>query len=635
MTQSKQTPDRSIEYEQYVLGAILLDASIMDDPDIERLSPADFSNVLNETIFATMRELKRDDKPVELVALVGILNSRGEADIEAYIGEILNAVHTSNSAPYYAREIKRLAQVRNEKQALQVAISRLENGESLGEVREYLDKKRENTEPGQTHDIQREPFPVDCFPKVLQNIVSESAQAIDIDPAYIAPHVLSTIAGMIGNTCRIRLKKDWHEPAILWTAVIASSGTGKTPAINAAVDVIRDYQKEWNKEYREECDGYEVERMKYEVALSAWKNKGQKNGDELPAKPDEPTRRQILVDDATQEAIVDLHDENPHGLLIAKDELNSLLAGMDKYRRGGGDEAFYLSLFNGNYAASNRKTGRKSIHLPYPALSICGCIQPGVLQSFISENKTFFSSGFSSRILYSMPPKAVKKWTDSEVCDATTGQYRAIFAALIERRATCSVEERICFRLSDEARRLFSDFASKNGQDVFYTDSEPGAAQRAKFPSIVGRLALVFHVVELIEKHGRIIEESVSGDTMRRAIRLARWFENESLRVLQHFIGDSIQASPPDSDEDKILKKLRERGAMSVREIKRCFSKFNVKGGEERLEAILRELCKSGKVERFVVETGGRQAEKFRLVDESALPQVGGDIATSPENTNK
>jgi hypothetical protein len=65
--------------------------------------------------------------------------------------------------------------------------------------------------------------------------VEQGAKALGRDPAYTALPTLAAIAGTIGNTRAIRLKRTWEEPAVVWTVTVGDSGTLKSPAYAMAV----------------------------------------------------------------------------------------------------------------------------------------------------------------------------------------------------------------------------------------------------------------------------------------------------------------------------------------------------------------------------------------------------------------
>lgn len=78
MTSDFMTPPHSIEAEQSVLGGLLL-----DDDSSERTrrcfpsSPESFYSRQHRVIFAEMRQMYRDHKPVDLLTLFDALESKG------------------------------------------------------------------------------------------------------------------------------------------------------------------------------------------------------------------------------------------------------------------------------------------------------------------------------------------------------------------------------------------------------------------------------------------------------------------------------------------------------------------------------------------------------------------------------
>ncbi|HEX8914495.1 MAG TPA: hypothetical protein VF796_19255, partial [Humisphaera sp.] len=52
------------------------------------------------------------------------------------------------------------------------------------------------------------PFPLEVLPSVVATYVAEAAAALDCDPAYVAVPMLASLASAVGNTRRVRLKRD-------------------------------------------------------------------------------------------------------------------------------------------------------------------------------------------------------------------------------------------------------------------------------------------------------------------------------------------------------------------------------------------------------------------------------------------
>jgi hypothetical protein len=58
------------------------------------------------------------------------------------------------------------------------------------------------------------------------------------DVAYLALPALSVVAALIGNSRVIRLKRNWHEPAVVWSGIVGDSGTLKSPTVSAALNPL-------------------------------------------------------------------------------------------------------------------------------------------------------------------------------------------------------------------------------------------------------------------------------------------------------------------------------------------------------------------------------------------------------------
>src|SRR5262249_21319955 len=77
---------------------------------------------------------------------------------------------------------------------------------------------------------ESKPFPFELLPITVREYCEEAAAALGCDPAFVALPVIAELGGAIGFTRVLQLKKTWREPCIFWTAVVAESGTLKSPA---------------------------------------------------------------------------------------------------------------------------------------------------------------------------------------------------------------------------------------------------------------------------------------------------------------------------------------------------------------------------------------------------------------------
>jgi hypothetical protein len=242
----------------------------------------------------------------------------------------------------------------------------------------------------------------------------------------------------------------------------------------------------------------------------------------------------------------------------------------------------------------NRKTGKKVIHSDYPAVSICGGVQPLVLQRIVNENEDFFDSGLTARILFAMPPDKPAYWTEAETSDEALMNYENIFRTLYQWRKVENApapEKPLIVRLSPEAKDLWVRFYNSNVGERMLLDGDMKASW-AKFASYVGRLALVFHIVQRIED-GKPMEE-LPGETMQRAIRLVMWFKRETVRILQLLRRTKCEI---DFEATAVLEVVEKNGGkITVRELQHHRNKYRSKDGAKKAEALLDELVRQGKL---------------------------------------
>ncbi len=299
------------------------------------------------------------------------------------------------------------------------------------------------------------PFPTDALPHVLGTFVREQATALGCDEAFIALPLLAVVASAIGNNRVICLKKGWTEPSILWTAIVADSGTLKSPAIRSVVDPLFAIQRRKQAEFAKRQEDHDSE-------MKRWKemDEVEKKQHKCP-KPIASSPERLVCSDVTIEKLFELLSDNPRGLLLCKDEFNTWLRSFTRYKTGGSgsDMPHWLELYQAGNLTIDRKTGeRRTISIEHASVSVCGGIQPTVLAKAMTEE--FFESGFVARLLMAMPPKKRKIWRDAVVGEQTLSDYEACLESLLGDSFGQS-SNRI-LNLTEEARGIWITFYNES-----------------------------------------------------------------------------------------------------------------------------------------------------------------------------
>jgi len=112
--QKDRVPPQSIEAEQSVLGAILLDNDALYTA-VEMLVADDFYRDAHKKIYQAMADLHRKPEPVDIITLTEFMKVRGELEAIGglqYLSSLASIVATSANVRYHARIIKEKALVR-------------------------------------------------------------------------------------------------------------------------------------------------------------------------------------------------------------------------------------------------------------------------------------------------------------------------------------------------------------------------------------------------------------------------------------------------------------------------------------------------------------------------------------------
>ncbi len=236
------------------------------------------------------------------------------------------------------------------------------------------------------------PYPLHALPPNLADDIRERRRALNYPVDFSALAVLVVAAAAIGPAVSSKFKQGLTAPSILYGSVVGPSGVGKSHPLNAYTRPLTAINRELREAFRAALKAYN------EVKADAKANKLPE-----PERPDGLGHKPAvaLTTDATLEAIADvLQRSGRHGLLNHSDELRTWLTGFTRYKSGGGDDAYWLTLYDGGDLNVSRKTG-PDIYVDAPRISVLGGIQPALLYSITDGGRA--ASGILGRILFAWP----------------------------------------------------------------------------------------------------------------------------------------------------------------------------------------------------------------------------------------
>jgi Protein of unknown function (DUF3987) len=365
-------------------------------------------------------------------------------------------------------------------------------------------------------------FPIESFPPVLRDYVIAAAESIGCDVALVAVPALAAVAGAIGNSRCVLLKKGWVEPAVIWSATVAESGGHKSPAYHAAVNPLIELQIDLVEKHYDEV-------QQFNNSLAEWKEIPKESRGEKPTAPKKPPSH--VTGDTTIEQLGELLRDSPKGLAVCRDELDGWFSSFTRYKgkSGGSDRSNWLELHRAGTMIVERLTREKgSLMVRRACASVTGTIQPSVLSKALDREA--LQCGMGARFLMAMPPKRRRVWTEAEIPDDLADRYLQLLQDLIALPMK-NVAKRSPFviGLSAIAKNEWVKFFDEWGGVQFAAEGEQASAF-AKIESYATRLALVHHVVSHVAA-GTDDRKALTQPSMRAGIALARWFAYEATRI--------------------------------------------------------------------------------------------------------
>jgi len=76
--------------------------------------------------------------------------------------------------------------------------------------------------------LKQSRFPVEVFPKAIQEIIIATKETLGFPVDFIGASILYAASVAIGNTCKVEIKGGFQEGAVLYLAIVARPGTNKT-----------------------------------------------------------------------------------------------------------------------------------------------------------------------------------------------------------------------------------------------------------------------------------------------------------------------------------------------------------------------------------------------------------------------
>ena len=368
-------------------------------------------------------------------------------------------------------------------------------------------------------------FPIEIFPSYIQDVIIELYNNSNFNIDYTSAGILVAVATAIGNSFHLERNSEWRESSVLWVANVGKSGQNKSAPVKTAFRAISNKQSDFNKEYKDQLSFYSSD-----------------DGNAMP------TCKKLFTTDPTFEALVKMHEENPHGIALKPDEFKSFISNLVGYS-GGSKQAQHLSMWDGASIYLDRK-GTESSMVENPCVSIIGGIQDDVIASLKAKD---IKDGFFERILFAIPLKMEKrKNSRTNLNKYIIDEYHNKLSEILN--ITLEINEPQVVRLSDDANDLFIDEQDRHVEPSNSDGVVSGIL--SKMDRYMLRFALIIEVLDKLSNNEAVI--SISKESMQKSILLKEYFYKNALK-LNSMILDVFEDNSKEGKALKIIKAINKK----------------------------------------------------------------------------
>jgi hypothetical protein len=373
-----------------------------------------------------------------------------------------------------------------------------------------------------------------------------------------------------------------------------------------ALKPLWDAQDGHRKSYQAARTEYREEMAEHKKSLRASKGDTSQAGEE----PEAPVMERVITSDITIERLAELLEENPRGLLVARDELRGWLGSFTRYKAQGSDLSNWLELHSSGVLQVDRKTGeRRNLYVRPASVSVTGGIQPGILARALSTEH--FDAGLAARMLLANPARRPKVWTEADVSEVTETRYAKLIEGLLafQMAEGCdNTREPYRLTLASDAREYWITFYNRWGKRQLDAEGDLAAAF-SKLEGYAARLALLHHLCTMVDLESDDLRD-VGLASVEAGICLSMWFADETER---------IYAALTESEEARLARRLadwvRSRGgSCTARDLRRSNPiRYQVEGSAETALETLVEAGWGQWTELPSGEQGGRPSRLFEI----------------------
>jgi hypothetical protein len=339
-------------------------------------------------------------------------------------------------------------------------------------------------------------FPLQALPEALQTLVLSLKEKQSFPPDFSACSMLFAASVAAGNGYQIQTP--FPQTPLVYLALVAEPGKLKSHPLAFAKAPLEKWDADEFKTYQsKKKEAYESEQSETE----------------------KPTFKQNLVKDTTPEALVGVHQANPGGIGLVRDELSAWFKSFNRYHANA-EAQFWLSNWSLEAISINRKT-TEPLFVERPFISVAGTIQTALLDELASHDRA--QIGFLDRILFSYPAEIPPaKWSLNSDIEREENKWEGILQRIAKASSGRFENGQTAVPFQEKALQKVVDWQHANAEKIASANREGNysrAQMLSKLEVYALRLSLLLAILDKPEA------PQITPGNVSRAITLIDYFE--------------------------------------------------------------------------------------------------------------
>ena len=464
-------------------------------------------------------------------------------------------------------------------------------------------------------ELKPEEYPLAELPPIIKEAVEEVQGYIQAPVALVAACALSVVSTAVQARFDIQRDAILSGPSSLYFLTVAESGERKSAIDRLFTAPLSEWQAKQARAYREK-------QAQYEVALEAWKERGQQLEDLIAAgtyretvgtalcprmqheaaMPRPPRKAEVLRGDDTTVALLMGMQDYPVAAVISAEA--GIIFG--SHSMNAEQATGNLSVFNliwDGAAIRQRRAGREPIDIERPRGTVGLMVQETVLRGFVARTGDLTKGiGYFARFLFSQPASTMgtRYYTDPPENMPALRRFQSRVTALMDVEVLFDELDRLLpalVLLDGNARKTWIAFHDEVEEQLggFFADIKDVASKAAENAA---RLACCFHAFSANAN------EALPNATMLSACAVMRWYLDEAVRfgqvngltkevqdaeLVERFVVEQMKL---------VLKGKLEANKLTVNRV-RQHGPGALRGKRKDIDAAIETLCDHGRIRVF------------------------------------